>query len=77
MKKYIKKLTATLFLTGSIASVHATVCNIVPGSVTCGHGTVDNLSGNGMAIAMRSQFCLMVLSSMDANIGSCQQLRVS
>lgn len=48
MKINIKKLAATLFLTGSVAAVNASVCNIVPGSVTCGHGTVDSLSGNGM-----------------------------
>lgn len=44
----IKKMAATLFLTGSVAVVNASVCNIVPGSVTCGQGTVDSLSGNGM-----------------------------
>jgi len=49
MKINVKKLAATLFLTGSVAAVNASVCNIVPGSVTCGHGTVDSLSGNGMA----------------------------
>lgn len=48
MKIDIKKLIAMLFLTGSVASTNASVCNIVPGSVTCGHGTVDSLSGNGM-----------------------------
>lgn len=48
MKINIKKLAATLVLTGSVAVVNASVCNIVPGSVTCGHGTVDSLSGNGM-----------------------------
>ena len=48
MKIDIKKLAATLFLTGSVAAVNASVCNIVPGSVTCGKGTVDSLSGNGM-----------------------------
>lgn len=48
MKINIKKLAVTLFLTGSVAAVNASVCNIVPGSVTCGQGTVDSLSGNGM-----------------------------
>lgn len=48
MQLNIKKLAVMLFLTGSIAAVNASVCNIVPGSVTCGHGTVDSLSGNGM-----------------------------
>lgn len=48
MKINIKKLAATLFLTGSVGAVNAGVCNIVPGSVTCGSGTVENLSGNGM-----------------------------
>lgn len=48
MKVNLKKLAATLCLTGSVATANAGVCNIVPGSVTCGHGTVDSLSGNGM-----------------------------
>lgn len=48
MKVNLKKLTAALCLTGSVATANASVCNIVPGSVTCGHGTVDSLSGNGM-----------------------------
>lgn len=43
----IKKLVTTLFLTGSVVA-HASVCNIVPGSITCGKGTVEHLSGNGM-----------------------------
>lgn len=41
-------LSVTIFLTGSFAVVNASVCTIVPGSVTCGQGTTDSLSGNGM-----------------------------
>lgn len=48
MKVNLKKLAATLCLIGSVAIVNAGVCNIAPGGVTCGHGIVDNLSGNGM-----------------------------
>lgn len=48
MRINLKKLAAALCLTGSFAAVYAGVCNIVPGSVTCGSGTVDSLSGNGM-----------------------------
>jgi hypothetical protein len=48
MKINVKKMVATLCLTGSFAAVNANVCNIVPGSVTCGHGTVNSLSGNGI-----------------------------
>lgn len=48
MKINIKKVVVTLFLTGSVATVNAGVCNIIPGSVTCGHGSADSLSGNGM-----------------------------
>ncbi len=48
MKINIKTIVATLCLTGGFAAVNASVCNIVPGSVTCGHGTVNSLSGNGM-----------------------------
>lgn len=44
----IKKLMAMLLLTAGVATVNASVCNIAPGSVTCGHGTVASLSGTGM-----------------------------
>ena len=49
MKITIKKILATLVLTGIITTVNASTCSIVPGGVTCGHGSVDNLSGNGVA----------------------------
>lgn len=39
---------AILFLMGSAIAVHASVCNISSGNISCGHGTVDNLSGDGM-----------------------------
>jgi hypothetical protein len=48
MKVNLKKIAATLCLTGSVVTANAGVCKTVPGSVTCGHGTVDSLSGNGM-----------------------------
>lgn len=48
MKIHIKKALAALFISGSISATHASVCDITPGSVTCGKGTVSNLTGNGM-----------------------------
>lgn len=48
MKAIVKKFVAALCFTGGVASGYAGVCNIIPGSVTCGHGTVNNLNGNGM-----------------------------
>ena len=48
MKINLKKLVATLCLTGTVATANSSVCNIIPGSVTCGRGAVDSLSGNGM-----------------------------
>ena len=48
MKVNLKKIMATLFLTGSVAVVNAGVCKYVPGSTTCGAGSIDSLSGNGM-----------------------------
>lgn len=48
MKVNIKKILATLLFTGSMSAVNASVCNMVPGSVTCSKGLVESLSGNGM-----------------------------
>ena len=48
MKVNLKKIMATLFLTGSVAVVNAGVCKYVPGSTTWGAGSIDSLSGNGM-----------------------------
>lgn len=47
MKLNYTKAIASLCLSAGIASSYAGVCNIVPGSVTCGKGTVKSLSGNG------------------------------
>lgn len=55
MKIDVKKIIATIFLTGSVASTYASVCNTVPGSVTCGQGTVDSISGNGMVTVNGTQ----------------------
>jgi len=39
----------TTFLLGSISSVTASqVCNVLPGSVDCGTGTIDQIHGNGV-----------------------------
>ncbi|MCH9756848.1 MAG: hypothetical protein K0U37_06640 [Gammaproteobacteria bacterium] len=43
-----KKLFPAILLAGSAGIASANVCNIEPGSVTCGKGTVTDLSGNGM-----------------------------
>ncbi|MBA2649874.1 MAG: hypothetical protein H0U75_09845 [Legionella sp.] len=48
MKVSIKKMVAAVLMAGGFVAVNAGVCNIVPGSVTCSKGTVDNLLGNGM-----------------------------
>jgi len=48
MKMHLKKAVVVLFLTGSVAAANADVCNTVPGSITCGNGTVKSLTGNGM-----------------------------
>lgn len=48
MKTHIKKALAALFLSGSISATHPSVCEITPGSVTCGKGMVSHLTGNGM-----------------------------
>jgi hypothetical protein len=44
-----KGILMTMLLISSISSVEAGgVCNIQPGSVNCGHGTVEHVYGNGM-----------------------------
>lgn len=48
MRVNIKKMVLALFLIGGAAAVNASVCTVAPGSVSCGHGRVDNISGNGM-----------------------------
>jgi hypothetical protein len=42
------KMVAAFFLIGSVAAANAGVCAIVPGSLTCGSGTVASLTGNGV-----------------------------
>lgn len=44
----LKKIISALMLTGAVTAANADVCKHAPGSVTCGKGTVGNLSGNGM-----------------------------
>lgn len=44
----IKTVMATFFLSTSVVTVNAGVCNIIPGSVTCGKGTINKLSGYGV-----------------------------
>ena len=45
----IKKLIAAIFISGCALTANAgDVCNIQPGSVTCGKGAVNSLTGNGM-----------------------------
>jgi len=46
-----KKTASVLMLMGAVGAVSADVCKINPGSVTCGKGTVDSLTGNGMVTA--------------------------
>ncbi|KTD33584.1 hypothetical protein Lnau_2335 [Legionella nautarum] len=44
----LKTITSALMFAGVISTVNAEVCKISPGSVTCGKGTVSELTGNGM-----------------------------
>ena len=49
MKHNINNFLAAVFLTGCVsASIASDICNIQPGSIVCGKGTVENLTGNGM-----------------------------
>lgn len=48
MKFYLKQSLVAILLIGSVSVANADTCNTVPGSITCGVGTVDALSGNGM-----------------------------
>ncbi len=43
-----KNLFSAMLLAGSAGIASANVCSIEPGSVTCGKGSVNELSGNGM-----------------------------
>lgn len=44
----LKRALYTILLCGNLGIVNATVCNEVPGGVTCGKGIADNLYGNGI-----------------------------
>jgi hypothetical protein len=41
-------MVTALMLASAVSVAHAEVCKQTPGSVTCGKGTVDKLTGNGM-----------------------------
>jgi len=47
--KYLLKTMATVALCVSGGLAYADTCSMVPGSVTCGSGSVDSLMANGMA----------------------------
>lgn len=44
----LKTVVSALMLSGIVGAVHADVCKQTPGSVTCGKGRVNSLTGNGM-----------------------------
>lgn len=44
----LKTITTALMLASVVSLASAEVCKQTPGSVTCGKGTVDKLTGNGM-----------------------------
>lgn len=48
MEINLKRTIAALFITGCVGTAHASICNIVPGSVTCKSGTIPTLTGSGM-----------------------------
>ena len=47
MKILFKKVLTVISLMAGVSAAQASICNIIPGSVTCGLGTVENLNGNG------------------------------
>lgn len=46
----MKKIGAAFVLAGVITSANADVCTIAPGTTTCGKGTVNSLTGNGIVL---------------------------
>ncbi len=75
MKK--KKLFSAMLLAGSAGIASANVCTIEPGSVTCGKGSVTDLSGNGMVTVngttvADSTVVNGLLKANDAEFGSLQ-----
>lgn len=44
----LRKALSSLMVMGAVTTAHADVCKFIPGNVTCGKGTVNQLSGNGM-----------------------------
>lgn len=44
----LKTVASTLMLAGLVSTANAEVCKQTPGSVTCGKGTINRLTGNGM-----------------------------
>lgn len=72
-----KKLALGMILAGSVSTGFADVCKIEPGSVTCGKGTVSELSGNGMVTVSGTTVTgdtnvNGLLRADDANFGSLQ-----
>lgn len=76
MRKNLKKSAVAMLLVGSVTAGHANdVCKIQPGSVTCGKGTVSNITGNGMVAingttVSGSAIIHGLLSATDANFSS-------
>ena len=76
MRKNLKKSVIAMLLVGGVSAVQANdVCKILPGSVTCGKGTVSELSGNGMVTVNGTTVSgeAMInglLSATDANFSS-------
>lgn len=75
MKK--KKLFSAMLLAGSASIASANVCTVEPGSVTCGKGSVTDLSGNGMVTVngttiTESTIVNGLLKANDAEFGSLQ-----
>ncbi|MDF1678247.1 MAG: hypothetical protein P1U32_06080 [Legionellaceae bacterium] len=70
-----KKLLPAMLLAGTTGIASANVCNVEPGSVTCGKGEVTDLSGNGMVTVsgttvLEATTVNGLLKANDANFGS-------
>jgi hypothetical protein len=72
-----KKFLSAMLLAGTASIASANVCMVEPGSVTCGKGSVTDLSGNGMVTVngttvLEATSVNGLLKANDATFGSLQ-----
>jgi hypothetical protein len=77
MRKKTNKFLSAMLLAGTTGVASANVCTVEPGSVSCGKGSVDDLSGNGMVTVngttVRETTSVNgLLKATDATFGSLQ-----